>query len=101
MNGGDRIVDNRQENIEEKQTRMLLSAIVKGIVVISLAITMILWGYSCQLSPETIQECRSACNAEGSQMSSVTNRECRCEKTQNNAWVIPRSKSTTPVLTPP
>ena len=92
---------NKLEDIETKQTTMILGAIVKAILIISAAVMMIFWGYSCQLSPETIQECKSACNADGSQMSSVTNRECRCEKTPSNDWVIPRTKSTTPVLTPP
>jgi len=89
------------DEIEEKQTIAILGAIVKVILVISLAIIMVSWGYSCQLSEETIQECRSACSSSDSQMSSVTNRECRCEKTPSNDWVIPRTKSTAPVLTPP
>ena len=92
---------NKIQEMETKQTTMILGAAVKGIFIISVAVMLIFWGYSCQLSPEAVQECKSACNAEGSQMSSVTARECRCEKTQNNDWVIPRTRSTTPVLTPP
>ena len=92
---------NKLEELETKQTTMILGAIVKSILIISFAVMLVFWGYSCQLSDETIQECKSACNSSGSQMSSVTNRECRCEKTPSNDWVIPRTKSTAPVLTPP
>jgi len=94
-------MNNKLVELETKQTTMILGAIVKSILIISAAVMMIFWGYSCQLSDETIQECKSACKSSGSQMASVTNRECRCEKIPSNDWVIPRTKSVKPVLTPP
>lgn len=95
-------MDNKKlSEIEERQTTVILGAIVKAILIISLSIMMIAWGYSCQLNQETIQECKSACSSSESQMASVTNRECRCEKTPASNWVIPRTKSTAPVAAPP
>lgn len=81
-----------REALEEKQTRMLMGTIVKGAMVISASVVLVLWGHSCQLKTETIQECKSACNSRDSQMASVTNQECVCEKTPDNNWVLPKSR---------
>jgi len=84
-------MDKKFEDIETRQTAALLSAVVKIAVAVSFSVALVFWGYSCNISKETIQECKSACSSRDSQMSSVTNRECRCEKTPTSNWVIPRA----------
>ena len=76
--------------MEDKELKVLSSAIVKGILIICMGVVLIMWGFSCDLDAKTIQECKSACSATGSQMKSVSRRECACEKKSSDNWVIPR-----------
>jgi uncharacterized membrane protein len=82
-------------SMQEKEIKAIVSAIVKVVCIIALTMMVIIWGYSCGLNSEIIQECRSACNSTGSQMESVTSSECICEKTtaatSTDEWVIPRA----------
>ena len=75
---------------EEEGYKAVLGFAFKVIVTISIAVVFIMWGYSCSLNKDIIQECKSSCSGSDSQMRSVTMRECVCEEKASNNWVIPR-----------
>tara|TARA_E500000331_G_C17156206_1_gene669663 strand:- start:288 stop:539 length:252 start_codon:yes stop_codon:yes gene_type:complete len=81
-----------ESEIVEKEYKMILSTITKCVFIVSIAVAFSLWGYSCKLNSETIQECESACASSDSQIESVTYKECRCQQKLSNEsqWVIPR-----------
>tara|TARA_A100001011_G_scaffold395208_1_gene489535 strand:+ start:4047 stop:4286 length:240 start_codon:yes stop_codon:yes gene_type:complete len=75
---------------EEEGYKAVLSFAFKTVVTISIAVVFIMWGHSCSLNKDIIQECKSSCSGSDSQMRSVTTRECVCEEKSSNNWVIPR-----------
>ena len=87
------------EEFEMKQTTAILGSIVKAFALVSFSVAFVFWGKSYKLTPTTIQNCQSACEASESRMESVTSRECLCEAKSEKAsaqdiWVLPRGMST-------
>ena len=65
------------------------SAVTKIIICICLCITVSFIFYSCGVSKEDMQECRSVCGSKG--MVSVSDWSCQCGWTSSsNDYVIPR-----------
>tara|TARA_B100000131_G_scaffold97853_1_gene94999 strand:- start:643 stop:894 length:252 start_codon:yes stop_codon:yes gene_type:complete len=81
-------------NSEEELSKNLTIALSKVVMYICIAIVFGTWIYSCNLNPDTIEECRAACQDSGSKMESVTSVKCICYTenniTQSGDWVLPR-----------
>ncbi len=71
----------------------LSKALVKVAFIASVTIIIIFFGYSCNLSSETIKECETACSSRDSKMQSVTERKCTCQVGSGNGdiWALPRA----------
>jgi len=73
---------------ESESIKAIGTSVIKVIMILCTTFFMCYWIESCSLSPEAVQECKSVCDTDGSQMSSVTTRECRCTKSVE--MVLPR-----------
>ena len=67
--------------------------ITRSILCVSICIVFGIWIYSCNLSQDIIDDCRTACNDSDSRMESVTTSKCICSDKKSDNWVIPRVKS--------
>lgn len=67
---------------------------------VCMTICMVVYVKSCQLTAETIEECRHACSEWGSRLDAVTATKCECtgrddfieEIKPDDIWVIPKGK---------
>lgn len=71
--------------------RAIGAAVTKGILYICLAVTAAFWFSSCQVEPNTIQQCEESCTGVNIYMKSVTSTACECALVnQETEWAVPR-----------
>ena len=78
-------MDSEKEFIQATQ-----ATVTKSILYVCLTVAAAFWFSSCQLEPETIQQCEESCEGPHSYMKSVTSRECECGSGDDRTtWVLP------------
>ena len=75
---------------QEKEIKIITSALLKGVTVVCVCILVGLALHSCQLDSVTIADCNDACQSATGQMESVTSYTCTCTSSASSTspWVI-------------
>ena len=96
MSDTDKIIDEHIKS-ERHLVQSIAAVVTKIALFVCIAVVIGMTVSKCQLSAETMVACEEACARDGSQMKSVTSRECICTESASNnddIWVIPRQSST-------
>lgn len=75
-----------------------LSFISSAILYVCMTVCLGIYVKSCQLTAETIEECRHACSEWGSRLDTVTSTKCECASREDfieevkpeDIWVLPK-----------
>ena len=86
--------DNKMHQEDREFMRLVSTALVKGVMWISIVVGACFWLSSCNVDKETIEACEVSCRSAGTHMQAVTSNKCECAirtGSSQDIWVIPRA----------